>query len=231
MKGIICAAVAACVACGAWALTPRQQHLIDFQKQQKYTELWGQRAVLFDELGCDSTNIVMLGNSLTHGCEWHEIFNNPKVLNRGIIGDVVPGITERIDAVVEGKPAKIFLLSGANDVSHDLSADSIAANYAVLIDIIRQRTPDTKLYVQSTLPINNSFNRYKNLAGKEQVIRDLNKHLAAMADEKGYTWIDLTDIFADENGNLRADWSNDGLHILAPGYKAWAECIRPYINE
>ena len=54
-------------------------------------ELWGQRASLFEMLGTDSTSIVFLGNSLTHGCEWHELFGNPHIVNRGINGDVVDG--------------------------------------------------------------------------------------------------------------------------------------------
>lgn len=92
----------------------------------KYGELYYQRASLFDALGVDSTSIVFLGNSLTHGCEWHELLKMPNVVNRGINGDIVEGIRERAESVVKGHPAKIFLMVGANDVSHNLTADSIA---------------------------------------------------------------------------------------------------------
>ena len=85
--------------------------------------------------------------------------------------------------------------------------------------------------MQSLLPINNSFNRYKRLIGKEQVIRDINKLNAAMANRYGITWIDLYDSFADNDGNLRSDLTNDGLHLLAPGYMIWKEILLPYINE
>lgn len=201
------------------------------QPAKNYTELYWQRASLFDALGCDSTSIVMLGNSLTHGCEWHELFNNPKVLNRGINGDIVEGIKDRIDPIVNGHPAKIFLLTGVNDVSHNLSADSIANALGELIDIIRTRTPQTRLYVQSLLPINNSFGRYKLMFGKEQVIRDINALLEPIAKSKGCIWINSNPLFCDEEGNLKKDWTNDGLHLLAPGYLAWRDFLLPYINE
>ena len=100
-----------------------------------------------------------------------------------------------------------------------------------LIDYIRTRSPQTRLYVQSMLPINNSFGRYKNLKDKEQVIRDANVLVAAMAQDKGFTWINLYTAVADKDGNLRKDLTNDGLHLLAPGYRIWADIIRPYINE
>jgi lysophospholipase L1-like esterase len=198
---------------------------------KKYTELYGQRASLFETLGCDSTSIVMLGNSLTHGCEWHELFDNHKVLNRGINGDIVEGIADRIDPIVNGHPAKIFLLTGVNDVSHNLTADSIANALGQLIDTIRTRTPQTRLYVQSLLPINNSFGRYKLMFGKEQVIRDINALLEPIAKAKGCVWLNSYPIFCDADGNLKAEWTNDGLHLLGPGYLAWRDFLLPYINE
>lgn len=194
-------------------------------------ELWGQRASLFEMLGTDSTSIVFLGNSLTHGCEWHELFGNPHIVNRGINGDVVDGLRERLPAIVNGRPAKIFLLCGVNDISHNLSADSIVSALGGLIGEIRRATPATKLDVQSLLPINNSFGRYKAVFGKEQTVRDVNRLLRPVVESAGATWIDIHGLFADAEGNLRADLTNDGLHLLAPGYAIWRDALRPYVEE
>jgi lysophospholipase L1-like esterase len=90
-----------------------------FAQQEKYTTYYYQRATLFEQLPITSTDIVFLGNSLTDGCEWAELFGNPHIKNRGISGDEVMGIYDRIDPILKGKPAKIFLLTGVNDVSHD----------------------------------------------------------------------------------------------------------------
>lgn len=199
--------------------------------QAQHNELYYQRASLFNELGTDSTSIVFFGNSLTHGCEWHELLRNPNVLNRGINGDIVQGLDERLEGVVKGHPAKIFLLVGANDVSHDLTADSIATAVENLVARIQTESPTTKIYLQSLLPINNSFGRYRKLAGKEQVIRDINARLQPMAERRGITWINLHSAFCDSQGNLRADLTNDGLHLLAPGYLIWREIVLPYVNE
>ncbi len=196
-----------------------------------FGELYYQRASLFDTLGTNPSSIVMLGNSLTHGCEWHELLGNPNVVNRGINGDIAEGIDLRLDGILRGKPAKIFLLCGVNDVSHDLSADSIASAVEAITERIRRESPTTKVYLQSLLPINNSFGRYKRIFGKEQTIRDINTLLEKHAAKSGITWINLYPSFADENGNLRADLTNDCLHLLGPGYIIWRELILPYINE
>ena len=68
---------------------------------------YDQRATLFEVLPMDSTNIVFLGNSITNGCEWHELFNNPRIVNRGISGDIAMGIVDRLDPLIKGKPAKV----------------------------------------------------------------------------------------------------------------------------
>lgn len=191
----------------------------------------GQRASLFELLPVDSTNIVFLGNSLTNGCEWHELLNNPRVINRGITGDIATGVLERLDPIVKGHPEKIFLMIGVNDVSHAISADSIATDVAKVLDKIQKESPTTKLYLQSCLPFNESFNRWKNLAGRQQVILDLNVNLKKMADERSITWINLYPLFSDGADNLRKEFTNDGLHLLGPGYMVWKEAVLPYVNE
>ena len=200
-------------------------------QQNKYTELYYQRKSLFEVLGTKPDQIVFLGNSLTHGCEWHELLDMPNVVNRGINGDVVQGIYERIEPVVSGHPAKIFILSGANDVSHDLTADSIATAFTNLVKYIREATPNTRVYVQSMLPINNSFGRYKLMKGKEQVIRDINTLLRPRVEKLGATWVDLYPHFCDEEGNLKVEYTNDGLHLLGPGYLVWRDLVLPYVKE
>lgn len=206
--------------------------LVHIQQQRKYTELWGQRAALYNMLGVDSTSIVMFGNSLTHGGEWAQLTGNQRVVNRGINGDVVQGLKDRIDAVTDGRPQKIFLLIGANDVSHNLTADSIATSIGELIDLIRRRTPGTRLYVQSLLPINNvDYRRYKAMDGKEQVIRDINTLLQPIAESRGARYIDIHNSLTDANGNLRANLTNDGLHLLPEGYAIWVDILRPYLDE
>lgn len=197
----------------------------------RFPVFYAQRATLFDLLPMDSQSIVMLGNSITNGCEWAELLGNPNVVNRGISGDTVDGIQTRLGSIMDAKPAKIFLMIGVNDVSHDLTADSIAASIGELVHRIRTESPSTRLYLQSLLPVNQSFGRYHKLDGKEQVIRDINAQLTATAAREGATFIDLYPLLADDQGNLDSKYTNDGLHLLGPAYLVWRDAILPYINE
>lgn len=60
---------------------------------------YARRATLFDLLPVYSSDIIMLGNSLTDGAEWNELFDNCHVKNRGIVGDIIPGFFERLEPI------------------------------------------------------------------------------------------------------------------------------------
>lgn len=197
-----------------------------------YTDHYYKRFLQFmDEPAIGSKDIVMLGNSLTeNGGDWAARLGNKHVRNRGIIGDEVMGVYDRLHQILPGQPAKLFLLIGVNDVSHDLTADSIAGMIRMTVERIRKESPDTRLYLQSLLPINESFGRYKRLAGKTNMIPEINKQLEALAKEKGLTYINLFPLFTEKGSNvLRADLTTDGLHLKEEGYKIWAKALRKKI--
>jgi len=196
------------------------------------SEYWHQRTSLFDILPVGTDDIVFLGNSITDGGEFAELFGMDNVKNRGISSDVVGGVEKRLGQVVSGHPKKIFLLIGINDVSHGLSAERIAAECERLVCRIRTESPETRLYVQSVMPVNNDFLRYKNLLGREGVIPELNERLAGISEKHGAVYIDLWPVLADPaTGKLRREFTNDGLHLTGKGYKVWTGFIKPYVEE
>ncbi len=196
--------------------------------QDKY---YVRRATHFDDLPVHRNDIIMLGNSLTDGAEWNELFNNPHVKNRGIIGDIVQGLYERMEPILQGQPRKIFILSGVNDVSHGVDGDSIGRAMEKLIVLIKERSPRTKIYLQSMLPFNTDVQMWKLLKDREQVVIDGNRAMEEVCKRQGVTWINLYPLFVDKNGKLRADLTNDGLHLLGPGYLIWRDAVIKYVNS
>lgn len=220
MKQIIATAL---LALTAWTMTSGEKY--------QYNEYYYQRASLFDILPVGNEDIVFVGNSLTNGGEWHELLNNCHVKNRGIVSDVIQGVADRMGSVTKGEPKKIFIMGGVNDISHHISADSIAIAMENLLVSIQKATPKTKIYLQSLLPINNDFGRYKNLKGKEQVFLDTNMLLEKVAKKLGITWVNLYPHFIDSEGKLKREFTNDGLHLMGPGYAVWRDVIKPYVEE
>ncbi len=202
------------------------------EEKYVYNEFYFQRSSLFEELPIGKKDVVFLGDSQTNGCEWHELLGMQNVKNRGISSDVIQGFIDRVDPIIAGQPAKVFILGGVNDISHDLTPDSLCTAMEQLIDKIQKGSPRTKIYLQSLLPIDNSFNRYRKMIGKEQVIVETNRLYKAMAERRGITWIDLYSQMVDPaTGSMRKGFTNDGLHLLGPGYLVWRDAVLPYVKK
>lgn len=192
---------------------------------------WEQKVSLFDQLPINSKDIVFLGNSITDGGNFEELFKRDDVKNRGIRSDAIPGVMKRLDQITSGHPRKIFLLIGINDVSHGLTVDQLTQRYSDLVRAIREKSPETRLYIQSVMPINNDFGVYKGLKGKEYTVVEFNKRIKGIAEENGLDYIDLWTVLSDSNGKLQKRFTNDGLHLTGPGYKAWTGAIERYLDE
>ena len=197
-----------------------------------YTDHYYKRFLQFmDEPAITSKDIVMLGNSLTEGGgDWSARLGKKNVRNRGIIGDEVMGIYDRLHQILPGHPAKLFLLIGVNDISHNLTPDSIVSMIRMTVERIRKESPDTKLYLQSLLPFNESFGRYKSLTGKTDMVPEVNLRLEALAKEKNIAYINLFPLFTEKGTNvLRSELTGDGLHLNEDGYKIWVKAIKKKI--
>ncbi|HVZ25875.1 MAG TPA: GDSL-type esterase/lipase family protein, partial [Sediminibacterium sp.] len=119
-----------------------------------------QRVSHFKTLPQSRRDIVFLGNSITDGAEWAELFGNPAIKNRGISGDITAGVLHRLRDIIAGHPAKIFLLIGINDLARNIPPDTVVHNIRLIADILHKATPATKLYVQSLLPVNDAFSKF-----------------------------------------------------------------------
>jgi lysophospholipase L1-like esterase len=130
---------------------------------------------------------------------------------------------EVVPAIAENKPSKIFLEIGINDVKALPNVDSVLVDYETLVDFIRRRTPTTKIYIQTILPVSSTFERANDING---LVMEVNRRIRG--EIPGVVVIDLHSSF---NGELRPDFTTDGLHLSAAAYQEWMRIIGPYIYD
>lgn len=184
-----------------------------------------QKTTLFRLLPNTKNEIIFLGNSITDIAEWAEIFQNKHVKNRGISSDNTFGVLARLDEVLESKPAKIFIMIGINDIARNIPDSIILRNYKKIIQTIRTQSSKTKLIVQSILPTNNSFTQFKNHQNKTQHIEFINAELSKICASENITFLNLYPLFLDEQKRLKAEFTNDGLHLNGYGYMHWKNIL------
>lgn len=173
---------------------------------------------------------VFFGDSLTQGGRWDEYFPNEAPANRGILGDNTEGMLARIHEVIEAKPAKLFILAGANDISLQRDNAIIIRQMKMLLRQVQAGSPTTQIYVQSALPISNEKLKYERMRGKEAVIDDYNVQLKALCEEMNIPYIDVYSKLLSAPSTLNPDFTGDGLHLNKDAYAVWAEVVGEYIN-
>lgn len=162
-----------------------------------------------------------------------ELFHNIKIKNRGIGGDRTDGALLRLDEIVSSLPDKIFIMIGINDLGHGIKVAAIASNYEKIVSYLLKKSPDTQIYLQSVLPINDKLYNffYKKAKATNKDIISLNKHLKDLASEPGVQYIDLSSFFMDNNYQLDKQFSADGLHLNGKAYLVWKKAIEQYVKN
>ncbi len=200
-------------------------------QEAKYTPLYYHRASLFEVLPIEKSDIVFLGNSIIHYCEWAELFNDSHIKNRGISGDIVQGVYDRLDPIIEGQPKKIFLMIGVNNLSRDYTVDSTYRGLVKIVDKLTKECTTTKLYIQSGLPVNSTFTNYPKHRTRGEEIKLYNSMIEKMCNEKGITFINLYPLFkCKDSDELDPKYTKDGLHLSGEAYLIWRDAIKKYVK-
>lgn len=186
---------------------------------------YDQKLSMFEQMPTPKNCIVWLGDSITDGGEWSELFPNYNTMNRGISSDNTFGILNRLHEVIRRKPKKIFILIGINDIARNIPDEVILRNYRKIIDSLQLQTPATKIYVQSILPTNNKYTQFKNHQNKTEHILYINRALKKLCEERNIHYVNLYDAFLDGEQKLNPLYTNDGLHLTGEGYRRWKEVL------
>ncbi|HWB92876.1 MAG TPA: GDSL-type esterase/lipase family protein [Puia sp.] len=190
---------------------------------------YGQRLALFKSYPNSTRDVIFLGNSITAGVDWDELLQLPEARNRGISGDLTFGVLQRLDEVIEGHPAKVFILIGINDIGRNIADSLILRNDEWMIRRIQAGSPATKIYFQTLLPVNNTFTQHPTHYNKDQHILAVNQGIKQLTEKYHITLVDLHPHFLDKDGRLDAGYTMDGLHLNDKGYQVWKTVLKSYL--
>jgi lysophospholipase L1-like esterase len=206
--------------------------LIAHGQKPRFSTYYEQRKSLFEVLPDTKGEIIFLGNSITDGGEWTELFRNKNVKNRGISGDRTEGVLFRLNEVTRSKPAKVFLLIGINDLAHGTLKDSVFQNICTIAQNIRKYSPKTKVFIQSILPVNPVYGLFQTHTNKTPEVLWINGQLKSWCEKEDFQFVDLFSQFKCADSNLlNPELTNDGLHLTGDGYLFWVKIIKPYIRQ
>ena len=189
------------------------------------TPYWRERTSLFHAFGRQA-DVVMLGDSLTDGAEWQEMFPDQLIVNRGIDSDTTDGVLARLDDILRLRPKVVFVMVGINDFADaSRSVDVVFGTYQSIVS--RLERGSARVIVQSTLPCNEAKGAWKSCSTINGRIRQLNARLATLASGR-VSYVDLVPVLAVGSG-LRNEFTYDGVHLNGEGYQLWKTTIARFM--
>lgn len=164
------------------------------------------------------------------------------IYNRGIAGYVTRELLEALEVcVLELAPSKLFINIGTNDISSadgEYEPGKLLANYNEILTRIGARLPECKVYVMAYYPVNakadfpgmdeemreNYFRTRTNAA-----LLEANRAVEALALGHGYQFINVNEGLMDAEGNLKEEYTMDGVHMYANGYAVVFGNLKKYL--
>jgi lysophospholipase L1-like esterase len=187
-----------------------------------------------DNREVDSNSVVFIGDSLTHIGVWQDFYPGVNTANQGIGGNTTFMVLTRLENILREKPAKIFLLIGANDLLLGIPHPAITEFHRQIIEKIIKESPNTRLYVQSIFPFGKKARYFwPDTVPKswKKDIKALNTALMNICGMYGVRYIHSASAVSDKNGYLRNDFTADHIHLEKPGYEAWVAYLDKYVRE
>lgn len=187
----------------------------------------------------DKDGVIFFGDSITEMYDLDAFYPNKKYINRGIGGDLTTDLIRRAETnVVSLRPKTVVLLVGTNDLN-TRSVDETADSYYELLKILTDSLPDTRLIVQSVLPIctlSSPFSHMMISNRTNEKITALNEKIKNFCMDFKVASPNLDIIYVDthatllDGDKLNERFALDGLHINNYGYAVLTGALSQYIN-
>ena len=131
-----------------------------------------------------------------------------------------------LDALAEMECSRIYVMLGVNELGWK-GTDIFRNQSAELIRRLQEDHPDAEIVIQSILPVGAKIDdegRYVN-NGR---IAEYNQVWLELAEEFHVNYMDVAEVLPDENGQLPAELTYDGVHLNKAGCRLWLDYLRTH---
>lgn len=185
--------------------------------------------------------IVFAGSSLMEQFPIYEFLQDFElpftIYNRGVGGFVTSELLAAMnECILALEPAHLFINIGTNDLSMaDYEEAAMIGRYESILTQVEQTLPNCKLHLLAYYPVNptladTDFAREGFRHRTNQRIQEASDAVRRLADKHGAEFLDLNRGLYDADGNLKAEYTVEGIHMYADGYKQVLDVLLPILK-
>jgi len=187
-------------------------------------------------------DLIMLGNSITNNFDkpeyqpvWNQFFAPRNAINLGYSGYRTENIIWNIEhGELEGQSPKVLVLEiGTNNIDEKHyptrhTAGQLAGGIAAIVNIVRQKLPDTKIIILRCFP---GCYGGPNPTSHRAILERASDIAAKLADGKHIFYCDVNHVFLNFDGSINHNLMPDYLHPNPAGAKLWAQAMEPLLSQ
>ena len=180
----------------------------------------------------------VVGSSLREMFPIEELIRERKLpliaYNRGIGGYKTEDLLKVLDVCVyDLAPRRIFINIGTNDLSDpSISLGQMLDNYDQILTLIQEHLPKAELYLMAYYPVNPKAAAEEMKACLQirtnAKIASANREVMKLAQAHHARFIDVNAPLTDEEGNLKKEYTIEGMHINRDGYLSILDDVLRY---
>ncbi|MBP3962988.1 GDSL-type esterase/lipase family protein [Paenibacillus lignilyticus] len=192
--------------------------------------------------------ILFVGSSLMEGFPIYEMqltLNlglDRVIYNRGIGGTTTADLLQSMDVCIfDLEPSKLFINIGSNDIGasgkEGYSKDTLLINYNTILNRIKARLPLCEVFVMAYYPINAQADFGLDICEKKLMfatrtnanILEANEAIERLAKQHGFSFINVNEGLADEIGNLKQEFTVEGIHLWPNAYTVILDNLKKHL--
>jgi lysophospholipase L1-like esterase len=170
------------------------------------------------------TTLLMLGDSLVEWGDWPELLPTIQVINRGIAGEDVEGLSGRLNEEIANcpRPKHIVIMAGTNNLL--MGNTFFPAIFRSMLPRLAGLCPNADITLNSLMPIS--------LPGLPELIKNSSQELADVALKSGCRFLDMVPAYTQQCLPItRPCFLADGVHLSTLGYQVWAQEIKHHLEK
>lgn len=187
--------------------------------------------------------ILFVGSSLMEQFPIYELLLDEQlpytIYNRGVGGFTTRELLENMETCVYNlQPDHIYINIGTNDLNTpDYTEEGLVDRYREILRGIRRHLPEARLYLLAYYPVNPAAAEtipHMKAALQQRTnarIASANAAVRKLAEEFDAAYLDLNAGITDEAGNLKAEYTIEGMHMYGDGYKPVLDALLPYLPK
>lgn len=175
---------------------------------------------------------LFIGDSRTVGLhEYGDLGNAEVIADSGMSvykifkaqAELPTGEKGTLEELLSGQQfGKIYVMLGINELGYDF--DATVSRYEDMINRIQELQPDAILFLEANLHITKRKSETSPIYNNENINR-FNEAVAGISDDTTRFYLDVNELFDDEEGSLDENYTVDDAHVLGKYYSDWVDWI------